>query len=168
MKALNHKDVVRSYCKFSEYMVYLVVTALFCVWFFLKTSSVEISAIKAKTGNSEQIFNEQLSISDDFTKIFNTYRSLEIATKVTPDFFMNSIASKKLEIGNKIQNLPDKDVLTHRYILSQMDDFLRTRDSISMMKRTEDVARADLIRCNEENKNVTRRLSIGRLSYDKR
>lgn len=168
MKALNYKDVVRSYCRFSEYMVYLVATTLLCIGFFLKTSSIEISAIKEKTGDSERIFNEQISFCDDFTVIFETYRSLETAMTTNPEFFMNSIATKKLETGNRIQTLPDKDVLIHQHLLSQMDGLLRTRDSISVMKRTEDIARADLIRCNEENRNITRRLSLGRLSYDKK
>ena len=109
-----------------------------------------------------------MAISDDFSAIFQTYRSLETAKTTNPEFFMNSIAAKKLEIGNRIQTLPNKDVLIHQYILSKMDNFLRTRDSIAMMKRTEDIVRADLIRCNEENKNVTRRLSVGRLSYDRK
>ena len=168
MKALNYKEVVRSYFRFSGYMIYLVATTLLCIGFFLKTLSIEISAIKARTGDSERIFNEQMVISDDFSAIFQTYRSLETAMTTNPEFFMNSIAAKKLEIGNRIQTLPSKDVLIHQYILSKMDNFLRTRDSIAMMKRTEDIVRADLIRCNEENKNVTRRLSVGRLSYDRK
>lgn len=168
MKALNHREVVRSYSRFAQQMIYLVVGALVCIYFFLKTSSVEIAEIRRKTGDSEQIFNEQIAISDGFTEIFNTYRTLGSSPHVNPDFFMNVIATKKLSIGNMTQRLPSKDVLIHQYLLSEMDGFLRTRDSISVMKRMEDVVRADLLRCNEENKNVTRRLSVGRLSFNRK
>ncbi|KGN75108.1 hypothetical protein HQ47_04210 [Porphyromonas macacae] len=168
MKALNRKDIIRTYCKFAEYMMYLVVTTLFCVHFFLKTSRVEINQIKQVSKESGHIYNEQITISEKLTDIFNTYRSLETSPNANPDFFMNSIASKKMEISNIINELPQKDVQLHKLILSQMDEFLRTRDSISGLRRIEEVIKNDVIRCNEENKNITRRLSVGRLSYDRR
>lgn len=168
MKALNHKNVVRSYARFAKYMVFLVGGTLFCIYFFLKTSEREIAEIRMRTGDSERIYNEQIAISDAFTDIFNTYRTLDISQGANPDYFMNSIASKKLTLGNLIERLSEKDALLHRHLFDKMDVLLRTRDSISTMKRIEDITKNDLIRCNDENRNVTRRLSVGRLSYNRK
>ncbi len=168
MKALNRNDIIKTCCKFAQYMIFLVAASLSCVYLFLETSRVEIKKIREISEESERIYNDQITISEKFTEIFNTYRALDITPNANPDFFMNSIASKKMEVDDMIGKLPNKDVLLHRLILSQMDVFLRTRDSISGLRRIEEVAKNDVIRCNEENRKVTRRLSVGRLSYDRR
>lgn len=167
MKSLNSKEVMRSHIRFAFYMVGLVAVSQLCIFSFMKVSSAEISAIKEKTGDSEEIYMAQISISEDFGDMFGFYRSFDLSENVNPDFLMHSIVTKKMNISNRVETLDEKDALLYRYMLSQMDDFLRVRDSISALKKVEAIAKEDLIRCNEESRNITRRVRVGRLNYGK-
>ena len=46
--------------------------------------------------------------------------------------------------------------------------FLHVRDSISVLKKSEAIVKADVVRTAEENRNVTRRIKVGRLNYEKK
>ncbi|ATA90325.1 hypothetical protein CAPN001_14970 [Capnocytophaga stomatis] len=167
MKALNRKEVFVSHLKFTKYMVFLVCTTLICLFVFFKTASVEISKIQALGKESIDIFNQQVSLSDDFDRIFETYQKLDLVQENNIPFLMNDIASKKLQISNTLLKTPSSDVQVHSYIIQEMDKFLRTRDSINSLKQTENVYKDDVIRCTEENKTVTRKVQVGRLTYDR-
>jgi len=95
MKLLNSKAVVCSHLKFAMCMVVLVAVLQLCIFVFLKASAAEVVAIKEKTGNSEKIFSEQISISDEFTDIFALYRSFDLMDNVNPDFLMHSIVERR-------------------------------------------------------------------------
>ena len=167
MKALNNKEVMRSHIKFAFYMVALVAVSQLCVFSFMKVSSAEVSAIKERTGDSEEIYAAQIAISEDFSDIFGLYRTFDLSENVNPDFLMHSIVTKKMNVSNRVQTLGERDAVLYRHLLLKMDDFLRVRDSISALKKVEATAKEDLIRCNEESRNITRRVRVGRLSYGK-
>jgi len=104
-------------------MVVLVAVLQLCIFVFLKASAAEVVAIKEKTGNSEKIFSEQISISDEFTDIFVLYRSFDLMDNVNPDFLMHSIVEKKMEVTERVVALPEKDAVIYKHLLSQMDGF---------------------------------------------
>ncbi|MCK9156988.1 MAG: hypothetical protein M0P12_13000 [Paludibacteraceae bacterium] len=45
---------------------------------------------------------------------------------------------------------------------------MHVRDSISVLKKSEAIVKADVVRTAEENRNVTRRIKVGRLNYEKK
>ncbi len=167
MKALNRKEVFVSYLNFAKYMAFLVSTTLICFLFFFKTASVEITKIQTLGQESLTIFNQQISLSDDFDKIFETYQTLDLVQENNIPFLMNDIASKKLQISNTLLKTSNNNVQVHNYIIQEMDKFLRTRDSINSLKQTENMYKNDVIRCTEESKAVTRKVRVGRLTYDR-
>ncbi|GET47057.1 type VI secretion system TssO [Capnocytophaga felis] len=168
MKALNRKEVFTSYLNFTKYMVFLVTIALVCVFVFFKTASTEIDKIRLLGTESQRIFDQQLSLSDDFDDVFQTYQSLDLVEENNTPFLMSSIANKKMKINVAIEKVPQKDIYVHKHLVAQMDKLLRTRDSINALKLTENVYKNDVIRCTEENKVITRKVKVGKLSYDKK
>ncbi|MBR5209042.1 MAG: hypothetical protein IKV67_04225, partial [Paludibacteraceae bacterium] len=64
MKALNEKEAVVLHAKFAAYMVVLIVLTLFFIFTFWKTSEAEISEIKMKTGDCENIYRMQNELCD--------------------------------------------------------------------------------------------------------
>ena len=63
MKALNEKETVVLHAMFAAYMAVLIVLTLLFVFFFLRTSEAEISEIKKKTGDCENIYRIMDGIS---------------------------------------------------------------------------------------------------------
>lgn len=164
MKALNNKEILFAYLKFTACLVILIILTQFLIFSFLKTSKAEIAEIKLKTGNSEQIFREQTELCDDYDEIFKMYRSFDISDNVNPDFLMQSIASRKKNIESRISKLPEKDVQIHAFMLSKMDEFLRVRDSISILKKDEHKVKQDFFICSGDYKKAQVKLKHGVLT----
>ena len=168
MKALNRKEVFISYLNFTKYMILLVILSLACVFVFFKTATTEIIKIQSLGRENQRIFDAQITLSDNFDDFLQTYQSLDLVQESNTPFLMNNISTKKLNIETSLQKVPQKDVEIHKHIVSQMDKFLKTRDSINILKQSESIYKNDVIRCTEENKQITRKVKIGRLSYDKK
>lgn len=166
MKALNRKEIFIAYTNFIKYIISLVMVTLLCFLLFFKTASVEIAKIQTLGKESQIIFNQQISLSDDFDKIFETYQSLDLVQENNIQFLMNDIASKKIQISNTLSKQNADNTLIHNHLFQNMDVFLRTRDSINSLKQTENIYKNDVIRCSEENKNITRKVRVGRLTYN--
>lgn len=97
MKALNRKEVFISYITFTKYMIFLVISALICVFVFFKTSSVEIAKIQTVGNQNQQIFDEQMLLSNQFEDFFKTYQTIDLVQENNVPFLMNNIAAKKNE-----------------------------------------------------------------------
>ena len=110
MKALNEKEAVVLHAKFAAYMVVLIILTLFFVFSFLKTSETEISEIKKKTGDCENVYRMQIELCDDIDDLFMRYRSFDVTDNVNTEFLMRSIVDRKMEISKKISQLPAYDV----------------------------------------------------------
>ena len=156
MKALNEKEAVVLHAKFAAYMVVLIVLTLFFIFTFWKTSEAEISEIKMKTGDCENIYRMQNELCDDIDELLNRYRSFDVVEDVNSEFLMRSIVDRKMEISKKISQIPAKDVKGHAFLISKMDDLLRVRDSISAMKKEEARTKNDLFICNGEYKKLSK------------
>lgn len=167
MKALNRKEVFISYITFTKYMIFLVISALICVFVFFKTSSVEIAKIQTIGNQNQQIFDEQMLLSNQFEDFFKTYQTIDLVQENNVPFLMNNIAAKKMNIKSSLQKIPKKDALSYNYIIEKSESFLRTRDSINALKIKENTYKNDVIRCSEENRTITRQVKVGKLSYNK-
>ena len=130
MKALNRKEVFISYLNFTKYMILLVILSLACVFVFFKTATTEITKIQSLGRENQRIFDAQIALSDNFDDFLQTYQSLDLVQESNTPFLMNNISTKKLNIETSLQKVPQKDVEIHKHIVSQMDKFLKTRDSI--------------------------------------
>ncbi|MCR5247896.1 MAG: hypothetical protein K6E14_08965 [Paludibacteraceae bacterium] len=161
MKALNEKETVVLHAMFAAYMAVLIVLTLLFVFFFLRTSEAEISEIKKKTGDCENIYRIQLELCDDIDELLNRYRSFDVVEDVNSEFLMRSIVDRKMKISKKVSQLPAKDVKVHSFLISKMDDLLRVRDSISAMKKEEARAKNDLFLCNGEYKKLNEKKRNG-------
>ena len=161
MKALNEKETVVSHAQFAGYMVILIILTLLFVFFFLRTTEAEISEIKKKTGDCENIYRMQIELCDDIDELLTRYRSFDVVEDVNSEFLMRSIVDRKMEISKKISHLPSKDVKVHSFLISKMDDLLRVRDSISAMKKEEARAKNDLFMCNGEYKKLNEKKRNG-------
>lgn len=160
MKALNNKEVILGYVKFTVCLVLLIILTQLFIFTFLKTSESEISEIKAKTGNSEEIFKQQVQLCDEFDDFFLRYNAFDVSETVNSELLMRSIVSRKMDIDKKIEKINDKDVRTHTFLLSKIDNLLKVRDSISTMKAEENRIKQEAILCNGDLKVLIRKKSI--------
>lgn len=164
MKALNEKEVLWAHLKFALYLVALIIMVQLFVFSYLRTAEAEISEIKKKTGDNEMIFREQSELCDSYAEIFKLYRSFDVSESANSEFLMQSIVTRKKEITSKIEQLPESDVVMHKFILSKMDEFLRVRDSISVLKKEEQKVKHDFIMCSGDYQKAKVKLKRGVLT----
>lgn len=156
MKALNEKEILQAYMKFAVNMLILIALSLFFFFSFYKTSDAEICEIKQKSGDSEKIFRIQMELSDDIDEFFSRYRAFDVKEDVNAELLMSSVVDKKMEILKKIESLPSEDVRIHMFVMSKMDELLRVRDSISSIKKEENIVKEDLFMCNRDYKKLNK------------
>jgi len=77
----------------------------------------------------------------------------------------NYLSNMKLRVTRETSVMENKDVRFYSKLASQMGVFLETKDSIRIAKRDEELIRMDLARCISENRQITRRMAIGGLTY---
>lgn len=153
MKALNNKEVLLAHLQFALYMVLLVILSQIAIFTFFKASKAEVAEMKLKSGDSEKIFNEQIAICDDYEEMLKIYRNYDVRNDdVNPENLSRAIVDRKLKMEDRLKELPEKDVQFHRFLLSKLDGFMRTRDSISALKKEEQRRKVDLTRCREDYK----------------
>lgn len=168
MKAINHKDVIRGYLRFSVFLMMAVAVTQLCISVFFLTSEVEVAKISVKMDESERIYNEQNYIVESFDEIFNLYGAFELSEDVNPDFLMRSLVSRKMEVAAIVGRLPQEDVLIHNHLLTRLDDLLHVRDSISSLRKQEQTVKDDLIQCSGESRSITRKMRVGKMVYSKK
>lgn len=61
-----------------------------------------------------------------------------------------------------------QDYILHQRLLNAVNDFLAVKDSIRLAEKEENVVREDLMRSVKEYKDVSRKLKVGGLVYERK
>lgn len=168
MKAENNKEVRKGYLRFTGFLI-LIVSCTVCVLYgFMKTSSVEVSKILAKTGEYDRIYVQQLQMVESMDSVINYLSLLNTSPQINDLLLQNVISKKKLTIIEKMGTMNDKDCKLYNKVITDLNTLLSIKDSIRMFTMQEEMVRSDLIRCVDENKQVSRKLSAGGLIFEKK
>lgn len=77
------------------------------------------------------------------------------------------ISTRKMELIEELQIMDSKDVLLYKKLASQINVFLDTKEAIRKAVIEESLVRKDLMRCIQDNKQATRKLTLGNISVEK-
>ncbi|MEN9917578.1 MAG: hypothetical protein RL662_14 [Bacteroidota bacterium] len=166
MKSKNSESVREGMLRFSYYLVATVFWAV-CIFFgFMKTSSVEVFNILQKTREYDKIQMQQVRLTESVDSILYYARLLNVDPSINHLLMYNYLSDRKMRIANETRTMGAKDALFYKKLSSQMNTFLKTKDSIRLAKRDEEMVRMDLARCISDNKQITRKMSIGGLTYN--
>lgn len=167
MKSKNNEDVRKGMLRFSYYLAGTVFLAI-CIFFgFMKTSAIEVSKIMDKTKEYDKIQMQQVRFTESVDSIYHYIQLLNSDPKINNVLLYNYVSDKKIRLVNQTGAMQERDVRFYKKLSQQMNTFLETKDSIRIAKRDEEMVRMDLARCISDNKQITRRISIGGLTYDK-
>lgn len=168
MKATNNKAVRIGYLRFSGYLATTVALTVGIVFFFMKTSSIEVKYILDKTKEYDEIYMKQLALTTSVDSIYQYTSLLNTSPKINDLLLQSIISNKKMKMQDRLNSMDAKDCLLFRKITNDLNRFLSIKDSIRIIAMQEELTRNDLLRCVEENKQVSRRLSAGGLTFEKK
>lgn len=168
MKALNNQSVRRAYFQFSGYLVLTVALAVSSLYFFMKTSSVEVKRILDKTEEYDKIYTRQLLLTESVDSVYQYLSLLNTSPKINDLLLQNVISNRKMNLLENLNAMDTKDCKIYHRLINDLNIFLQVKDSIRIVKMQEELTREDLLRCVDENKQVSRKLSAGGLIYEKK
>lgn len=165
MRTLNYKEITLGYFKFAGYLAACVAVGVLIYWSYLRTTKTEVDKIVDKTMEYDRIYVQQIELASridslyDYTNKFNT--------NLNDALLLNSISKRKQEILTSLDGMSSRDVRLYLKLMTQMNTFLSVKDSIRFARTEEDLVKSDLIKCMEDNKQTTRKLTIGGITVNK-
>ncbi|NDV70012.1 type VI secretion system TssO [Dysgonomonas sp. 25] len=165
MRAQNSKEIYEGYFRFAGYLVACVAIGVLVYWSFLQTSRTEVERIVNKTEEYDRIYVQQIELSSRIDSLYNY--TTKFNTNLNDALLSNSVSKRKQEILNSLEGMANSDVRLHKRLMSQVNTFLAVKDSIRTARSEEDLVKADLVKCMEDNKQTTRRLTIGGITVNK-
>lgn len=167
MRAQNSEDVYKAMRTFCYYLVAAIVLGVCIFSCFMKTSSVEVNRILAKTKEYDFIQTQQVNMVESIDTLYFYSSLLNSDPKINNSLMYNVISGRKLYLINSVNKLEEKDCRLYKKLTGQMNNFLSIKDSIRLAMTEEEMVRADLIRCISDNRKVTRQMAVGGLTYDR-
>jgi len=167
MKSKNSEDIRKGMLRFSYYLVTIIILAISIFFGFMKTSSVEVSKILAKTKEYDKTQTQQVRLTETMDSIYHYIRLLNVDSKINNTLMHNYLSNMKLRVTHESANMDSKDVRFYNRLGAQMGTFLEIKDSIRIAKRDEELVRMDLARCISDNRQITRRMTIGGITYNR-
>ncbi|MDH6309480.1 hypothetical protein M2451_003838 [Dysgonomonas sp. PFB1-18] len=165
MRPQNHKEILRGYWKFSGYLAACVLVGVLTYFFYTKTSVVEVQRIVEKTEEYDKIYVQQIDLAGridtlyQYTSMFNTNKNDVL--------LQNSVSRRKQEIISSMESMNGRDIRLYQKLMSQVNSFLSIKDSIRTAKIDEELVRSDLMKCVEDNKQTTRKVTLGGITVRK-
>jgi len=168
MKAQNYAAIRKAIIRFTWYLIASVAVATCFFFFFMKTSSFEISKILDKAKDYDKIQTIQLDLKEKVDSIYYFSSWLTYDSKINYRLMQNTLSEKKLQLSNLLSQIPKEDGLLYGKLANQMNTFFNTKDSLIIATSELNTVREDLIQCMSDNRKITRKISIGGgLTFDK-
>lgn len=165
MRAQNHKEITHGYLKFSGFLALCIVIAVLINLCYTKTSDVEVDRIIDKTEEYDKIYVRQIDLSNRIDTLYQ-YTSM-FNTNLNDAHLLHSVSRRKQEILSMMDDMSSRDVRLYQKLMTEINVFLSVKDSIRIAKSTEDLIKSDLLICTEENKLISRKLTIGSITLNK-
>ncbi|MDR2804996.1 MAG: type VI secretion system transmembrane protein TssQ [Dysgonamonadaceae bacterium] len=159
MQVKNSKDVSRGYWSFSLYLASCVAVGV-CAWFsYLRTSEIEVKRIVDKTKEYDAIYLQQTDITFQIDTLYR-YAGL-FNSNLNDERLQGAVSWRKQAILAGLDKLDRRDVRLHRKLMGGMNTFLNAKDSIRILRDEETMIKSELRKCMEENRQASRKITIG-------
>jgi hypothetical protein len=132
---------------------------------YVRTSDIEVSRIVEKTVEYDKIYVRQTELANridslyQYTMLFNT--------RLNDVHLLSSVSRRKQEILTMMDDMSGRDIRLYRKLMGQVNTFLGVKDSIRTARTEEGLLKADLLNCTEDNKQASRRLTLGGITLKK-
>lgn len=168
MKPINNRAVKKAYLRFSGYLMLCVGIAVFAFYSFMKTSSTEVKFIADKTAEYDRVYTDELNLVAALDSIYQYMNLMNSSPRINDVLLQDMISSKKMKLQRHVSKFDVKDYALHQRLLNAINVFLAVKDSIRMAEKEENMVREDLMRSVKEYKEVSRKLKVGGLVYERK
>ncbi|MFK2358334.1 type VI secretion system transmembrane protein TssQ [Bacteroides fragilis] len=134
---------------------------------FIHTNGSEYKLMESKTQEYDKIYARQIALVDKVDSLYNYLVLMGSNDRLNQVVLQKVISTRKMELIEELQIMDSKDVLLYKKLASQINVFLDTKEAIRKAVIEESLVRKDLMRCIQDNKQATRKLTLGNISVEK-
>lgn len=167
MKPKNNEIIRKAYYQFSGYLMVCVALGVLIFYTFIKTSSVEVNKILAKTEEYDLVYVQEIDLANRVDSVLYYLSLLNSGPRINDLLLQSTISNQKMSLLNYMNSMDGKNCLVYKKVIGEMNVFLSSKDSIRMLSSEEEMARNELLRCVEDNRQAVRKLSVGGLTFNK-
>ena len=149
MKPKNNKDVRNGYLRFSFLLAACIAWSVLFFSCFLKTSTIEVKSIMAKTLDYDRIYTKEIDLATGVDSVYQYMKLMNTSPRINDVLLQSIVSTRKMDLLKSTQNIDNADT------------FLSIKDSIRIMKIQEDMVRQDLLQCIRDNRKTRRNMNIG-------
>ncbi|EGF49374.1 hypothetical protein HMPREF9446_03870 [Bacteroides fluxus YIT 12057] len=134
----------------------------------MKTASTEVKMIMAKTVEYDNIYSAELNMVVAVDSIYQYMSLMNSSPKINDLLLQSVVSNRKMQLQNQINALDEKDFLLYKKLAGNINVFLGVKDSIRLAEKEESIVREDLMRCVKENREISRKLKVGGITYERK
>lgn len=161
MKPKNNKDVRNGYLRFSFLLAACIAWSVLFFSCFLKTSTIEVKSIMAKTLDYDRIYTKEIDLATGVDSVYQYMKLMNTSPRINDVLLQSIVSTRKMDLLKSTQNIDNADCVLYSNLLNQINIFLSIKDSIRIMKIQEDMVRQDLLQCIRDNRKTRRNMNIG-------
>lgn len=128
---------------------------------FLKTSTIEVKSIMAKTLDYDRIYTKEIDLATGVDSVYQYMKLMNTSPRINDVLLQSIVSTRKMDLLKSTQNIDNADCVLYSNLLNQINTFLSIKDSIRIMKIQEDMVRQDLLQCIRDNRKTRRNMNIG-------
>lgn len=164
MRAKNNKEIYKAYVWFSFYLAICVGVGTCACFCYMQTSGIEVGRIVEKAEEYDHVYVLQTEIANRVDSLY--YYVGLFNTNLNDGQLLNAVTHRKQEVYPLMEELGGKNVRLYRMLMDEMNVFLGVKDSIRLARQEEEMVKADLLKCTEENRQASRKLTLGGISIN--
>ena len=161
MKPKNNKDVRNGYLRFSFLLAACIAWSVLFFSCFLKTSTIEVKSIMAKTLDYDRIYTKEIDLATGVDSVYQYMKLMNTSPRINDVLLQSIVSTRKMDLLKLTQNIDNADCVLYSNLLNQINTFISIKDSIRIMKIQEDMVRQDLLQCIRDNRKTRRNMNIG-------
>jgi hypothetical protein len=124
--------------------------------------------IMAKTMEYDNIYSAELNMAAAVDSIYQYMSLMNSSPKINDLLLQSVVSNRKMQLQNRINGLDERDFLLYKKLAGNINVFLGVKDSIRLAEKEESVVREDLLRCVRENREISRKLKVGGITYERK
>ena len=161
MKPQHNQDVRNGYLRVSFLLAACIAWSVLFFSCFLKTSTIEVKSIMAKTLDYDRIYTKEIDLATGVDSVYQYMKLLNTSPRINDVLLQSIVSTRKMDLLKSTQNIDNADCVLYSNLLNQINTFLSIKDSIRIMKIQEDMVRQDLLQCIRDNRKTRRNMNIG-------
>lgn len=166
MKPLNNDTIRKAYFRFSCFLIGSVAIAVLSFYSYLRIQSEEIRVVMAKKIEYDRFYSTELNMVASVDSIYQYMKLFNTSHKINDLLLQRVISSKKQAMQHLMNDMNERDCYLYRKLMESTNTLLSAKDSIRIIKKEEDIVRDDLSRCVKENREISRKLKVGGITYE--